>query len=107
MEVLKENPWVACVGEVMNYRTIIRENQLEITRFLKQLRVVIENMNCKSFSEAPLWKSYMKNIFDKYRGERRPALVILLGQEAWVLSNRKCWKRWEAGWENMEKGFTA
>ena len=38
MEGLKENPWVACVGEVMNYRTIIRENQLEITRFLKQLR---------------------------------------------------------------------
>lgn len=38
MEGLKENPWVACVGEVMNYRTIIRENQLEITRFLKGLR---------------------------------------------------------------------
>lgn len=38
MERLKENPWVACVGEVMNYRTVIRENQLEITRFLKGLR---------------------------------------------------------------------
>ena len=38
MEGLKENPWVACVGEVMNYRTVIRENQLEITRFLKKLR---------------------------------------------------------------------
>lgn len=38
MERLKENPWVACVGEVMNYRTVIRENRLEITRFLKGLR---------------------------------------------------------------------
>lgn len=35
---LKENPAVACVGEVMNYRQIIRENNLEITRFIKMLR---------------------------------------------------------------------
>lgn len=38
MERLKENPWVACVGEVMNYRTVIRENDLEITKFLHRLR---------------------------------------------------------------------
>lgn len=38
MERLKENPWVACVGEVMNYRTIIRENELEITKFIHKLR---------------------------------------------------------------------
>lgn len=38
MECLKENPWVACVGEVMNYRTVIRANRLEITRFLRRLR---------------------------------------------------------------------
>lgn len=38
MERLKENPWVACVGEVMNYRTVIRENELEITKFIQKLR---------------------------------------------------------------------
>lgn len=30
MEGLKENPWVACVGEVMNYRTIIRETSWKL-----------------------------------------------------------------------------
>lgn len=38
MERLKENPQVACVGEVMNYRTVIRENDLEITKFISRLR---------------------------------------------------------------------
>lgn len=35
---LKETPAVACVGEVMNYRQVIRENDLEIMRFLAKLR---------------------------------------------------------------------
>lgn len=38
MGQLKKNPSVVCVGEVMNYRTIIRENELEITKFLHKLR---------------------------------------------------------------------
>lgn len=38
MRRLKGNPAVACVGEVMNYRQIIRENDLEITKFLDWLR---------------------------------------------------------------------
>lgn len=38
MAVLKENPLVACVGEVMNYRQIIEPNNLEISRFLDKLR---------------------------------------------------------------------
>lgn len=38
MEQLKKDPSVACVGEVMNYRTIIHDNQLEITKFLLNLR---------------------------------------------------------------------
>ena len=29
---------VVCVGEIMNYREIIRENHLEITKFLDYLR---------------------------------------------------------------------
>lgn len=38
MGQLKEQPAVICVGEVMNYRQIIEENQLEISKFLKKLR---------------------------------------------------------------------
>lgn len=38
MERLKQNPRVACVGEVMNYRQIIQENTLEITKFLDYVR---------------------------------------------------------------------
>ncbi|MGL6201578.1 MAG: adenine deaminase C-terminal domain-containing protein [Lachnospiraceae bacterium] len=39
MEKLKENPAVACVGEVMNYRQIIQENDLEISKYINKLRV--------------------------------------------------------------------
>jgi len=38
MERLKENPNVACVGEVMSYRQIIKENDLEIGKFITRLR---------------------------------------------------------------------
>lgn len=38
MERLKENPAIVCVGEVMSYRQIIRDNQLEISKFLKKMR---------------------------------------------------------------------
>ena len=44
--------------------------------------VQIENMNCLSFSEAQEWKPRMRSILTKYR-EDKPALIILLGQEAW------------------------
>lgn len=76
---------------ISSYNPETFQTSQNISEFLDEYKllggaypVIIENMNCKSFSEAPLWKSYMKNIFDKYRGERRPALVILLGQEAWA-----------------------
>lgn len=38
MERLMENPRVVCVGEVMSYRQIIRENNLEVGKFIKKLR---------------------------------------------------------------------
>ena len=38
MERLLESDAIACVGEVMNYRQIIQENDLEISKFLKKLR---------------------------------------------------------------------
>lgn len=46
--------------------------------------VLIENMNCKSFTESARWKERMKNILTKYTGSQQPKLVILLGQEAWA-----------------------
>ena len=46
--------------------------------------VVIENMNCKSFSDFARWKGVMRDILDKYRGNQEPALIILFGQEAWA-----------------------
>lgn len=46
--------------------------------------IVIENMNCKSFSEACTWKSRMKDILAKYTGKSLPKTIILLGQEAWT-----------------------
>ena len=45
---------------------------------------VIENMNCKSFSEAPWWKQRMVGILSKYQGTKIPSLIILIGQEAWA-----------------------
>ena len=38
MERLRGDRAVVCVGEVMNYRQIIRENQLDIAAFIKTLR---------------------------------------------------------------------
>lgn len=49
-----------------------------------QRDIIIENMNCKSFSEAPLWSGMMTQILAKYQGKKHPAQIILLGQEAWV-----------------------
>ena len=46
--------------------------------------VELENMNCKSFSESPLWKTRMAGILSKYRDTKEPSLVILIGQEAWA-----------------------
>ena len=46
--------------------------------------VALENMNCKSFSEAPLWKKRMAGLLSKYQNDKSPALIILIGQEAWA-----------------------
>ena len=56
----------------------------EYSKLGGQRDIIIENMNCKSFSEAPLWSEIMTQILAKYRGEKHPAQIILLGQEAWA-----------------------
>lgn len=46
--------------------------------------VVLENMNCKSFSEAPFWEKRMAGLLSKYQNDKSPALIVLIGQEAWA-----------------------
>lgn len=46
--------------------------------------VTIENMNCKSFSEAMNWEGQMREILNKHKGSKTPSIIILLGQEAWT-----------------------
>jgi len=46
--------------------------------------VVIENLNCKSLPEAPLWKNRMFKLLRKYSGNNQPKAVVILGQEGWA-----------------------
>lgn len=56
----------------------------EFERLGGKAPIALENMNCKSFSESPQWKSKMTEILDKYEGKRAPVLFVLIGQEAWA-----------------------
>lgn len=56
----------------------------EFDRLGGKAPIALENMNCKSFSESPQWKSKMAEILDKYEGKRAPVLLVLIGQEAWA-----------------------
>ena len=56
----------------------------EFERLCGKAPIALENMNCKSFSESPQWKSKMAEILDKYEGKRAPVLLVLIGQEAWA-----------------------
>lgn len=46
--------------------------------------VALENMNCKSFSEASFWEKRMAGLLSKYQNDKSPALIVLIGQEAWA-----------------------
>ncbi|WP_244436598.1 sensor histidine kinase [Bacteroides timonensis] len=56
----------------------------EFERLGGKAPIALENMNCKSFSESPQWKSKMAEILDKYEGKHAPVLLVLIGQEAWA-----------------------
>lgn len=49
-----------------------------------QSEILIENMNSKSFFGANTWKSKLRKILTYYTKNRKPEVVILLGQEAWA-----------------------
>ena len=76
---------------ISSYNPETSQTSRNISEFLDEYNslsgksaVAIENMNCKSFSEATLWKSRMKDILAKYTGKSLPKTIILLGQEAWT-----------------------
>ena len=76
---------------ISSYNPDTRNTTQNITTFIEayqklggKLPIVIENMNCKSLPEVHLWKERMQNILGKYTGERKPSIVMVLGQEAWA-----------------------
>ena len=76
---------------ISSYNPDSRQTSDNISNFMEEFQrlggtcgVELENMNCKSFSESPLWKTRMAGILSKYRDTKEPSLVILLGQEAWA-----------------------
>ena len=90
------SPTLAVTGEhpvliISSYNPDARQTSGNIYDFMEEFErlggkapIALENMNCKSFSESPLWKSKMKEILDKYQGKRAPVLLVLIGQEAWA-----------------------
>ena len=76
---------------ISSYNPDSRQTSDNISNFMEEFQrlggtcgVELENMNCKSFSESPLWKPRMAGILSKYRDTKEPSLVILIGREAWA-----------------------
>ncbi len=76
---------------ISSYNPDTRNTTQNISEFMDEYKqlggkspVIIENMNCKSLPEAPMWKNRMFNILSKYTGNNRPKAVIILGQEGWA-----------------------
>lgn len=76
---------------ISSYNPDTRNTTRNISEFMEEYKrlggespVIIENMNCKSLPEASVWKQRMANLLDKYTDERKPELIMLLGQEAWA-----------------------
>ena len=75
---------------ISSYNPDTKQTSLNISQFLEEYDrlkgnapVVIENMNCKSFPEAPLWKRKMEQLLRKYTGQKRPQVIVIFGQEGW------------------------
>ena len=76
---------------ISSYNHDTRNTTQNISEFMEEYKkqggnspVVIENMNCKSLPEAPLWKERMRKLLNKYQGENSPNLIVILGQEGWA-----------------------
>lgn len=75
---------------ITSYNPDIHRTSENISAFMEaykarngRYRVAVETLNCKNLSEAYLWREKMEEILLKYIGRNTPALVVLLGQEAW------------------------
>lgn len=76
---------------ISSYNPETSQTSRNISEFLDEYKllggispVIIENMNCKSFSEAFKWREHMRDILKKYQGAKAPCMIMLLGQEAWT-----------------------
>ncbi len=76
---------------ISSYNPDTKNTTLNISEFIDEYKrlggestVVIENMNCKSLFEAPMWKTKMRNILSKYNNGNSPSAIIILGQEGWA-----------------------
>ena len=70
---------------ISSYNPDTRNTTANISEFMEEYKrgggispVVIENMNCKSLPEAPLWDGKMRGILDKYKENNTPQLIIIL-----------------------------
>ena len=96
VSILRLSSVFAVTGEhpvliIGSYNLDARQTSGNIYDFMEEFErlggkapIALENMNCKSFSESPQWKSKMTEILDKYEGKRAPVLLVLIGQEAWA-----------------------
>ena len=76
---------------ISSYNTDAGRTSSNISDFMEEFQrlggtntVALENMNCKSFSEAPFWEKRMAGLLSKYQNDKSPALIVLIGQEAWA-----------------------
>lgn len=73
---------------ISSYNPDTRNTTQNISEFMEEYKrlggtapVIIENMNCKSLPEAPLWKGKMATLLKKYNNENTPQAIVILGQE--------------------------
>ena len=72
---------------ICSYNPAAHQTSVTISDYMEEYNklggkrdIIIENMNCKSFSESPLWSDMMTQILSKYKGENHPAQIVLLGR---------------------------
>lgn len=60
---------------ICSYNPAAHQTSVTISDYMEEYNklggkrdIIIENMNCKSFSEAPLWSGMMTQILSKYQG---------------------------------------
>ena len=76
---------------ISSYNPSSRQTSSTISEFIDKYQemggtynIMIENMNCKSFTDVNEWERILSGIFSKHTENRPPSLIILLGQEAWA-----------------------